>query len=52
MRRSSRPGGVFFFDDNHRTDIELAQGARSPIVRRELNDGRELRVIKIPYEPA
>jgi demethylmenaquinone methyltransferase/2-methoxy-6-polyprenyl-1,4-benzoquinol methylase len=45
-------GRVFFFDDNHRSDIEMAEGVHSPIVRRELNDGTQFRVIKIPYEPA
>jgi demethylmenaquinone methyltransferase/2-methoxy-6-polyprenyl-1,4-benzoquinol methylase len=44
-------GRVLFFDDNHRTDTELAEGIDSPIVRRELNDGTPFRVIKIPYEP-
>ena len=47
------PGGsVFFFDDNHRTDAELVDGARSPIVQRRLNDGTAFRVVKIAYEPA
>ncbi|MDQ3897307.1 MAG: class I SAM-dependent methyltransferase [Actinomycetota bacterium] len=45
-------GRVFFFDDNHRTDVELAEGIDSPIVRRELNDGTPFRVTKIPYQPA
>jgi SAM-dependent methyltransferase len=45
-------GRVFFFDDNHRTDIELIEGIHSPIVQRKLNDGTAFRVIKIPYEPA
>jgi len=45
-------GRVFFFDDNHRTDLELAEGIHSPIVRRKLNDGTACRVIKIPYQPA
>ena len=47
------PGGsVFFFDDNHRSDAELVEGAESPIVRRRLNDGTAFRVVKIAYEPA
>ena len=45
-------GRVFFFDDNHRTDVELVEGVQSPIVQRKLNDGTAYRVIKIPYEPA
>lgn len=45
-------GRVFFFDDNHRTDVELVDGIQSPIVQRELNDGTTFRVIKIPYDPA
>jgi hypothetical protein len=45
-------GRVFFSDDNYRTDTELVEGIHSPIVRRELNDGTQFRVIKIPYEPA
>ena len=45
-------GRVFFFDDNHRTDVELVEGIHSPVVERELNDGTRFRVIKIPYEPA
>jgi demethylmenaquinone methyltransferase/2-methoxy-6-polyprenyl-1,4-benzoquinol methylase len=45
-------GRVFFFDDNHRTDLELVEGIHSPIVERTLNDGTPFRVIKIPYEPA
>jgi trans-aconitate methyltransferase len=44
-------GQVFFFDDNHRTESELIEGADSPIVERKLNDGQSFRVIKIPYEP-
>jgi 2-polyprenyl-3-methyl-5-hydroxy-6-metoxy-1,4-benzoquinol methylase len=47
------PGGrVFFFDDNHRTETELIEGANSTVVQRRLNDGTPFRVIKIPYEPA
>lgn len=45
-------GYVFFFDDNHRPDVELIDGVHSPIVQRELNDGTRFRVIKIPYKPA
>ncbi len=45
-------GRVFFFDDNHRTDVELVEGIHSPVVQREVNDGTRFRVIKIPYEPA
>jgi hypothetical protein len=45
-------GQVFFFDDSHRTEVELIEGPSSPIVQRELNDGQQFRVIKIPYEPA
>ena len=43
---------MYFFDDKHRTKAELVEGANSPIVQRELNDGTPFRVIKIPYEPA
>ena len=47
------PGGrVFFFDDNHRPETELIEGAASAIVQRRLNDGTPFRVIKIPYQPA
>lgn len=46
------PGGrVFFFDDNHRPDEELVEGAASPIVERRLHDGSRFRVVKIPYRP-
>lgn len=45
-------GIVFFFDDNHRAEVELVEGLRSPIVRRQLNDGTSFRVVKVPYEPA
>jgi SAM-dependent methyltransferase len=45
-------GQLFFFDDSHRTEAELIEGPDSPIVQRELNDGQQFRVIKIPYEPA
>ena len=45
-------GQVFFFDDSHRTKAELIEGPDSPMVQRELNDGQQFRVIKIPYEPA
>lgn len=48
-----QPGAeVFFFDDHHRTEAELIEGADSPIVQRRLNDGTPFKVIKIPYEPA
>jgi demethylmenaquinone methyltransferase/2-methoxy-6-polyprenyl-1,4-benzoquinol methylase len=43
-------GCVFFFDDNHRTDVELVEGIHSPIIQRKLKDGTPFRVIKIPYE--
>ncbi len=43
-------GRVFLFDDNHRTDAELIEGAESPIVERRLHDGTAFRVIKIPYQ--
>jgi hypothetical protein len=43
------PGGrVFFFDDNHRADIELVEGDHSPVVQRQLNDGTPFPVIKVP----
>jgi demethylmenaquinone methyltransferase/2-methoxy-6-polyprenyl-1,4-benzoquinol methylase len=45
-------GRVFFFDDNYRSDAEVVDGAHSPVVRRQLDDGRAFRVVKIPYEPA
>lgn len=46
------PGGdVFFFDDTHRPDIELIEGANSAIVQRRLHDGTPFRVVKAPYEP-
>lgn len=45
-------GCVFFFDDNHRTDVEIVEGIHSPMVQRQLNDGTPFRVIKVPYEPA
>lgn len=44
-------GRVFFFDDNHRTETELIEGAASPIVERRLNDGTPFRVIKVPHKP-
>jgi trans-aconitate methyltransferase len=45
-------GDVFFFDDNHRTEDELVEGAGSAVVERRLNDGTAFRVIKIPYTAA
>jgi len=45
-------GRVFFFDDSHRPDIELIEGASSAIVQRRLHDGTPFRVVKVPYEPA
>src|SRR3954453_22100046 len=45
-------GEVFFFDDNHRTEAELVEGATSTIVRRRLKDGTPFSVVKVPYEPA
>ncbi len=44
-------GCVFFFDDNHRTEAELIEGATSPVVERRLNDGTPFRVIKVPCQP-
>lgn len=44
-------GCVFFFDDNHRTEAELVEGAASAVVERRLNDGKGFRVIKVPYQP-
>lgn len=44
-------GRVFFFDDNHRPEVELVEGIDSPVVRRELKDGTSFRVIKVPHEP-
>jgi SAM-dependent methyltransferase len=44
-------GSVFFFDDNHRPDAELVEGAASAVVERRLNDGTAFRVIKVPYQP-
>jgi trans-aconitate methyltransferase len=43
-------GNVFFFDDNHRTEVELIEGIESPIVQRRLNNGKTFRVVKIPYQ--
>lgn len=45
-------GRVFFVDDNHRTEVELIEGADSPVVERCLNDGTAYRAIKIAYQPA
>jgi demethylmenaquinone methyltransferase/2-methoxy-6-polyprenyl-1,4-benzoquinol methylase len=46
------PGGrVFFFDDSYRPDVELIEGADSPIVERRLNDGTTFRVVKVPHDP-
>jgi len=46
-----RPGGgVFFFDDNYRTEAELIQGTSSPIVERRINDGTPFRIIKVPFQ--
>ena len=47
----SPDGQVFFFDDNDRPDAELVAGPTSPIVRRQLADGRSFNVLKIPHEP-
>ncbi len=49
VEEALEPGvGVFFFDDNHRTETELIEGVNSPVVQRRLNDGTPFRVIKIP----
>lgn len=51
--RALAPGGrVFFFDDHHRTQAELIEGAHAAVIQRELNDGTRFRVIKVPHEPA
>ncbi len=44
------PGGrVFFVDDAYRTAAELIEGEASSTVRRELEDGRAFRVVKVPH---
>lgn len=48
----NRAGQVFFFDDNYRTEEELIEGPESPVIQRQLNDGTQFRVLKVPHEPA
>jgi demethylmenaquinone methyltransferase/2-methoxy-6-polyprenyl-1,4-benzoquinol methylase len=50
--RALKPTGrVLFVDDSYRTEAELIEGERSAIIRRELNDGRTYRAIKVPHTP-
>jgi SAM-dependent methyltransferase len=45
-------GRVFFADDWYRPPGELVAGPSSPTVRRELDDGRSYRLLKVPHRPA
>ena len=45
-------GRVFFVDDGHRTEDELAWGEQSTTIRRRVADGRAFRIVKVPHEPA
>ncbi|WP_243787747.1 trans-aconitate 2-methyltransferase [Saccharopolyspora gloriosae] len=48
-----KPGGrVFFVDDAHRSPGELVEGESSTTIRRQLNDGRAHRIVKVPHRPA
>ncbi|MGN9909889.1 class I SAM-dependent methyltransferase [Phytohabitans sp. LJ34] len=45
-------GRVFFVDDGYRTDEELIEGERSPVIQRRLTDGTAYRILKVPHSPA
>ena len=45
-------GRVFFADDAYRTPDELVEGPSSSTIRRQLDDGRSYRLVKVPHEPA
>jgi SAM-dependent methyltransferase len=44
-------GRVFFADDAYRTPDELIEGPSSSTIRRQLDDGRSYRIVKVPYHP-
>jgi demethylmenaquinone methyltransferase/2-methoxy-6-polyprenyl-1,4-benzoquinol methylase len=53
VARCLEPGGrVFFVDDAFRSVDELVEGASSATIRRQLNDGRAHRIVKVPHQPA
>jgi len=45
-------GRVFFADDAYRTPDELVEGPSSSTIRRQLDDGRSYRLVKVPHESA
>jgi SAM-dependent methyltransferase len=48
--RCLKPGGRFaFVDDAYRTPEELIEGEDSPTIRRQLSDGSEFRIVKVPH---
>jgi SAM-dependent methyltransferase len=48
----NQDGRVFFVDDWHRTPGELVEGPASSTIRRQLDDGRSYRLLKVPHRPA
>lgn len=44
-------GRVFFADDAYRTADELIEGPSSSTIRRQLDDGRSYRLVKVPHQP-
>jgi demethylmenaquinone methyltransferase/2-methoxy-6-polyprenyl-1,4-benzoquinol methylase len=44
-------GRVFFADDAYRTPDELVEGPSSSTIRRQLDDGRSYRLVKVPHRP-
>ena len=44
-------GRVFFADDWYRTPDELIEGPSSSTIRRQLDDGRSYRLVKVPHRP-
>jgi SAM-dependent methyltransferase len=44
-------GRVFFADDAFRTPDELVEGPSSSTIRRQLDDGRSYRLVKVPHRP-
>jgi SAM-dependent methyltransferase len=45
-------GRVFFADDAYRTPGELVEGPSSSTIRRQLDDGRSYRLVKVPHRPS
>lgn len=52
VRNCLKPDGrVFFVDDAYRTADELIFGESSSTIRRQLEDGTQYRIVKVPHRP-